>query len=125
MRADMLDLLIFAIVVLVVFGAVLENIRLKNKNVELMFLLAQSAIDINGIKESIKNKTEDVESEHLIAFLNETRDMAYKYIEDLQLELIGFAKILEQESSSPNDLSLLRIKKAFENIENMTPNEDK
>lgn len=121
----MLDLLIFVIVVLVVFGAVLENIRLKNKNVELMFLLTQSAMDIKGIKENIKNKTEDVESEHLIAFLNETRDMAYKYIEDLQLELIGFAKILEQESSSPNDLSLLRIKKAFENIENMTPNEDK
>ncbi len=120
----MLDLLIFVLVVIVITGAVIENIRLKNKNVELMFLLAQSAIDINGIKESIKNKTEDVESEHLIAFLNETRDMAYKYIEDLQLELIGFAKVLEQEALSPNDLSVLRIKKAFESIENIKINEN-
>lgn len=120
----MIDLLIFILVIIVVFGAVIENIRLKNKNVELMLLLAQSTIDINSIKQRIENQTDNVEQEHLIAFLNETRDMAYKYIEDLQNELIKFAKVLEQESLSPNDLSVPRIKKAFDSIESMRPNED-
>jgi|DEB19_MinimDraft_3_1074340.scaffolds.fasta_scaffold00039_23 hypothetical protein len=117
----MLDLLVFILVVIVIVGAVIENIRLKNKNIELMFLLTQSAIDINSIKEKIENNSENIEQEHLIAFLTETRDMAYKYIEDLQKELITFAKILDQESSSPNDLSVLRIKKAFDNLESMKP----
>jgi len=50
--------------------------------------------------------------------------MAYKYIEDLQNELIIFAKVLDNESESPNDLSVPRIKKAFEQIEKMRPSED-
>jgi len=37
----MLDLLAFIVVVIIITGAVIENIRLKNKNIELMFLLAQ------------------------------------------------------------------------------------
>jgi hypothetical protein len=51
--------------------------------------------------------------------------MAYKYIEDLQNELVLFANILEKESESPNDLSVPRIKKAFEQLEQMRPNEDR
>lgn len=121
----MLDLLIFVVVVVVITGAVIENIRLKNKNVELMFLLAQSTIDMNAIKDKLINTNEDPDKDHFIAFLNDTREMAYKYIEDLQNELVLFANILEKESESPNDLSVPRIKKAFEQLEQMRPNEDR
>ncbi|MEY3312439.1 MAG: hypothetical protein RL348_1788, partial [Bacteroidota bacterium] len=49
----MLDILIFALVVIVICGAVLENIRLKNKNIELLFLLAQLNIDNGLLKKNI------------------------------------------------------------------------
>ena len=120
----MLDLLIFIFVVIVITGAVIENIRLKNKNIELMFLLAQSTLDITAIKDKISSQDNDTEKDHFITFLNDTREMAYKYIEDLQNELIIFAKVLDNESESPNDLSVPRIKKAFEQIEKMRPSED-
>jgi len=119
----MIDLLIFVIVVTVVAGAVIENIRLKNKNVELMFLLAQSTLDINAVKDKISNLKDNPEKDHFIAFLNDTRNMAYKYIEELQGELITFAKVLEKELESPNDLSVPRIAKAFEQVEKMRPRE--
>lgn len=82
----MLDLLIFVVVVVVIVGAVLENIRLKNNNTELLFLLAQSNIDNSLIKKKITEE-EDIEKDHLIKFLSDSRDSSYQYIEDIQEEL--------------------------------------
>lgn len=95
----MFELLTFIIVVLVIVGAVLENIRLKNKNVELLFALSQSLLDSEGIKRSIfNNKTQDeseVEKDHLITFLSDTREIAFDEIEKIQNAIKEFIDIAD------------------------------
>lgn len=90
----MLDILIFVIVVLVITGSVLENIRLKNKNTELVFLLAQLSLDNDAIKKRLSSP-EDIEKDHLIKFLSETRESSYIFIEEFQQELKNFKEDLE------------------------------
>lgn len=91
----MFDLLIFIVVVVVITGAVLENIRLKNNNTELLFLLAQSNIDNSLIKKKVTTD-QDIEKDHLIKFLSESRDSSYQYIEDFQEELTNFKNDLSR-----------------------------
>ncbi|NBP55860.1 hypothetical protein EBU71_04865 [bacterium] len=92
----MFDLIIFVIVISVVIGAVLENIRLKNSNTELLFLLAQLNIDNAVIKNKL-NSDQDIEKDHLIKFLSETRDSSYEYIESFQKELKNFKNDLSSD----------------------------
>lgn len=92
----MIDVLIFVVVVLIVFGATLENIRLKNKNVELMFLVAQSHID-NGIIKQKLTTDKDVEKDHLITFLSDTRDIAFTEIEKLQKHIRDFVDFADTQ----------------------------
>lgn len=96
----MFELLTFIIVVVVIVGAVLENIRLKNRNVELLFALSQSLLDSEGIKRSIfNNKTQDegeVEKDHLIAFLSDTREIAFDEIEKLQNAVKEFIDVADK-----------------------------
>lgn len=90
----MLDILIFLIVVVVITGSVLENIRLKNKNTELLFLLTQLKLDNEAIKKNLLS-SQDVEKDHLIKFLSETRESSYIFIEEFQQELKNFKEDLE------------------------------
>jgi len=92
----MLDLLIFIIVVVVITGAVLENIRLKNKNIELLFLLAQLNLDNNAIKKNLPT-SEDIEKDHLIKFLSETRDASYLFIQEFQDEIKNLKENLDND----------------------------
>jgi hypothetical protein len=90
----MLDILVFIIVVIAITGSVLENIRLKNKNTELLFLLAQLSLDNDAIKKRLSSP-EDIEKDHLIKFLSETRESSYIFIEEFQQELKNFKEDLE------------------------------
>lgn len=92
----MVDLIIFIIVVIFIFGVVIENIRLKNKNIELLFLLTQSKLDNELIKKQISS-SEDIEKDHLIAFLSETRELAFSEIEKLQKNIKEFIDLAHKE----------------------------
>jgi len=92
----MFDLLVFIIVVIVITGAVLENIRLKNKNIELLFLLAQLNLDNDAIKKNLSTSS-DAEKDHLIRFLSETRDASYAFIQEFQDEIKNFKKDLDSD----------------------------
>jgi len=92
----MFDLILFIIVVIVISGVVIENIRLKNKNIELLFLLTQLKLDNESIKKKI-SLSEDIEKDHLIAFLNETRELAFNEIEKLQKNIKEFIDIADRE----------------------------
>jgi hypothetical protein len=92
----MFDLLVFIIVVIVITGAVLENIRLKNKNIELLFLLAQLNLDNDAIKKKLST-SEDVEKDHLIKFLSETRDASYVFIQEFQDEIKNLKQDLDND----------------------------
>lgn len=90
----MLDILIFIIVVVVITGTILENIRLKNKNIELLFLVTQLKLDNEAIKKNLLS-SQDVEKDHLIKFLSETRESSYIFIEEFQQELKNLKEDLE------------------------------
>jgi hypothetical protein len=106
----MLDILIFALVVIVICGAVLENIRLKNKNIELLFLLAQLNIDNGLLKKNIAS-SDDVEKDHLIKFLSETRDISYEFISDFQKQLVDLKTELDPYVSFFEDFNLSQEEK--------------
>jgi len=93
----MLDLLTFIVVIIVIFGAVIENIRLKNKNTELIFMLSQSLLDLEGIKKNsfANNDQKETEKDHLILFLSETRDIAFEEIEKVQNAIREFTDIAD------------------------------
>jgi len=93
----MLDLLTFIIVVVVMFVVILENIRLKNKNTELIFMLSQSLLDMEGVKKGVlvENKQEEVDKDHLISFLSETREIAFDEIEKMQNAIKEFMDIAD------------------------------
>lgn len=118
----MFELLTFIVVVIVVFGLVLENIRLKNKNVELMFMLTQSYIDMDAVKKKI-NKTDDVEKDHLISFLSDTREIAYQHIENVNNYLLEFKDLMDKELSNPDENSIDNITIAFSKLQEIYPEE--
>lgn len=92
----MLDLLIFITVIIVIAGAVLENIRLKNSNTELLFLLAQLNLDNDAIKKNLPT-SEDIEKDHLIKFLSETRESSFIFIQEFQNEIKNLKQDLDDE----------------------------
>jgi len=116
----MFDVLIFILVITIIIGATIENIRLKNNNTELLFLLAQLNIDNAAIKNNLP-VSEDTEKDHLIKFLSETRDIAYKYIEDVHEALLEYKEEIEFDLINPSDLSILRFRSAFDKLKTIYP----
>lgn len=92
----MSEFFIFTVVIIILFGIIIENLRLKNKNSELLFLLTQTNIDNFIIKNNIHNDS-NIEKEHFNKFLTESREVAFKYIEEVQKELLEFYEDLESD----------------------------
>lgn len=133
----MLDLLTFIIVVVVLFGLVIENIRLKNKNTQLVFMLSQSLLDLEGVKRSVfvENKQEEVQKDHLISFLSETREVAFDEIEKLQNAVKEFIDIADKNFAyfdkygilSEGDLfyeTMLTVSAEYKKLKQFLPEED-
>lgn len=116
----MLEFIIFLFVFVVFTFLSISNTRLKNQNLELILILDQSIKDIELIRSRV-NGDSFTEKEHLISFLNETRDVAYKYIEDVHQSLLEFRDTIEIELLAPNDESIERIKIAFKKLEKIYP----
>lgn len=117
----MFDLIFFLIIILIIVVIIIENIRLKNKNTELIFLLTQSMLDLNVIKDKFNNLNQDTEKEHFLTFLNETREIAYTYIEDVHKALLEYRSEIEQDLNNPNDLSIHKFRSAFNKLKTIYP----
>jgi sortase (surface protein transpeptidase) len=127
----MIELITFIGVVCIIFGAIVQNIRLKNNNVQLMYMLTQTYIDNNEIKNKFKENN-DVEKDHLIKFLSESREVSYKYIEDIQNKIKYFVNDLEKEvnffnqygvlsQDYPHYETLVKLSKHYEIFKNEMP----
>lgn len=116
----MLEFILFLIVFTVVTALSFFIIRLKNINKELIKAIDQAVIDIENFRGKFV-LDEQVEREHLLSFLNETRDIAYKYIEDVHIALLEYKTEIEYDLDNPSDLSIPRLKKAFEKLQNIYP----
>ena len=91
---------------------------------------------IDDIEESKIKTDESVHKENFIKFLSDSRDWAYKYIEDVQLGLNGFIKEIESEinyfkeygtvlgTSTPNYYSMKKITEEYEKLKTLLPKEE-
>jgi hypothetical protein len=120
MRQDMLDFIIFTSIATILTFVNVVYFRLKNKNLQLLMILNQTISDVELLQNNF-NKDSSVEKEHLIAFLNETRDVAYKYIEDVHKALLEYESEIEFDLLNPNDLSITRFRSAFEKLKKIYP----
>lgn len=116
----MLEFIIFLIVFTVIVVLSVMIIRLKNLNSQLITAIEQSIKDIEYVSSRFNNN-ESIEKEHLLAFLNETRDIAYKYIEDVHIALLEYKAEIEYDLENPNELSIHRFRKAFTKLQEIYP----
>lgn len=116
----MSEFILFLIVFTVITTLTIIIIRLKNINMQLIIAIDQSIKDLEYLS-SKSNNNNLVDREHLISFLNETRDIAYKYIEDVHEALLEYKSEIEYDLQNPNELSIHRLKKAFEKLEKIYP----
>jgi len=116
----MFEFILFLFFVLVFFGLSVEVIRLKNKNLQLLLIINQTIKDIEFVQNRF-NQNNQPEREHLLSFLNETRDVAYKYIEDVHDSLLVFKSEIENELANPNIDSIKKIKIAFNKLQKIYP----
>lgn len=76
--------------------AIYVAINLKIRNKEMFQLLVQSEIDKKSLVNFIdKNKLEEEAGDGFVKFLSESREAAFKYIEEVQLALHNFSKTFE------------------------------
>lgn len=100
----MVDLSLYLFIVLVLMFLIFKNIQLKkkfNKSVETLF---QVYIDKNIIENATKTQLADLKDttsiekesqENFILFLNQSRDWAFQYIEDVQKAIDDFLNKVE------------------------------
>lgn len=116
----MIEFILFLVVFTIIVFLSVKIIRLQNINKQLVIAIDQSIKDIEYI--SSKVITDNItEKEHLLSFLNETRDIAYKYIEDVHAALLEYRSEIEYDLSNPSELSIPRLKKAFEKLQEIYP----
>ena len=86
---------------------------------QLIIALNEAIRDIEKLQERPNEGL--IEKEHLLSFLNETRDIAYKYIEDVHSALLEYKDSIEYDLENPNDLSIQRFRKAFNKLQEIYP----
>ena len=90
---------------------------------------------INGLEGDSLEKDESVHKENFIKFLSESRDWAYKYIEDVQDGLGNFIKAVDKDikhfdqyglagPTGPDQDSLKRISIAYKELIKLMPAEE-
>jgi hypothetical protein len=119
MRVEMLEFFIFLIVFTIITALSIIIVRLKNVNLQLIIAIDQAIADIEVL--SARSNEAPTEKEHLLSFLNETRDIAYKYIEDVHAALLEYRDEIEYDLNNPSELSIHRLKNAFKKLEKIYP----
>ena len=99
---------------------VVSLVKSKNKNKELV--------------ERLSNR-EEIANESYVKFLNESRDWAYAYIEDVQNRLTEFANKVEPQLNyfntygttvqGPHQILVKEITEAYEELKSVLPEENK
>jgi len=98
-------------------------------------------LEYNQLREHIETKglpksDEEIHNENFIKFLSDSRDWAFKYIEDVQNGLSSFIKEVEPQIEHykkyggavegmmpPHDFALKKISKEFEELKKLLPKE--
>jgi hypothetical protein len=89
----------------------------------------------NIILEKRLSNREEIANESYVKFLNESRNTAYEYIEDVQVRLINFAKRVEPQLdyynkygtavSGPHTILVKELSEAYDELKTIMPEDNK
>jgi c-di-AMP phosphodiesterase-like protein len=116
----MFEFLIFFLVTILVSSLGIYITRLKNANLKLLMALNKTIFDVESLSNKF-NSDQTPEREHLISFLNETRDIAYKYIEDVHVALLEYKNEIEYDLINPTEDSINKFREAFNKLQKIYP----
>jgi len=101
-----------------------KNIRLRFRNNDLIASLLQSQIDKVILKDHIDkdrttNEEKDSSNDGFLKFISDSREHAFKYIEESQKTIESFVKFLDNnieylKSNQPKDLKYKTVMKSLE-----------
>lgn len=87
-----------------------------------------------GLEKRLANR-EEIANESYVRFLNESRNTAYEYIEDVQDKLISFAKRVEPQLDyyntygtavqGPHTILVKELSEAYEELKTIMPEDNK
>jgi hypothetical protein len=137
----MFELIIYLIVILAFSWLIFENLRLRSKFNKSVATLFQVYIDKNISDDIAKKALEEKvyadeavkeSQEAFINFLNQSREWAFKYIEetqtvinkfiiDVEPDILYFDKYGDTVGSKPNYDSMRRISEAFKQLKTVLP----
>jgi hypothetical protein len=134
----MIEFVSFAVFILLFFILIIKNISIKLKLVLTSKELMQAYVDKNILAEklfeisTIELLKKETDPEAFLKFISDSRDWAYKYIEDLQSELSKFINNIEPEiayfdeygvasSAYPHYHSMKKISGAYKELKKMLP----
>lgn len=116
----MLEFFIFVSITTLITLFSLYVIRLKNTNLKLLLAINQTMFDVESLSKKFQDG-QSPESEHLISFLNETRDVAYKYIDDVHKALLEYKEEIDYDLKNPNNNSINIFRQSFEKLQKIYP----
>jgi hypothetical protein len=116
----MFEFLIFFSVTIFIVSLSVYITRLKNANLKLLMALNKTIFDVDSLSKKL-NSDQTPEREHLISFLNETRDIAYKYIEDVHSALLEYKNEIEYDLINPTEDSINKFREAFNKLRQIYP----
>jgi hypothetical protein len=131
----------FSILVFVIVLLIVNTIRLQFRNQKLILKNVQDSMDKNTIilklKEEIqKNNNSSIEqTDGFLKFISESRDWAFKYIEDVQATLTVFKNKVEPKFKYANTYGTVsgqnayleiiqEIELAYEELKNIMPEDN-
>jgi hypothetical protein len=126
--------IIIALVSAIAIAMTIKVVTLRQKIKLLVVSLATVQDIFNDAKSNEKDN--DVHTESFIKFLSDSRDWAYKYIEDVQESISSFVSEVEPEiayfdeyglvgDAYPHYHSMKKISKAYKDLKKVLPDEGK
>lgn len=123
MSFDLIEVILASVVVALLFVVLIVSVVSKAKTAKLYAAIAQLVVDKQILSDEVKrlsfmaNNSPAIEND-FIKFLSESRDSAYKYIEDVQSILLELKDLVDSDGSE------LEIDMCYQKLINLLPSED-
>ena len=130
----MIEIIVYGIIVIIFVVLLFKNMRLTIKNLDLIEKNLQVHIDraILSDKLSIEMQKSGLQNDDFLSFISKSRDMAFEYIESVQLGIDKFIVDVEPEiayfdeygivgSAFPHYNSMKKISVAYKELKNLLP----
>lgn len=113
---NIVELIVFVVVVIVLAALIFNNIRLFFKGRRLLKVLVQTTLDNIVLKEALEDLKQDhqlvvstAESDGFVKFLSESREWAFDYIEGVQNSIKDLSLAMKSGEISKIDKSYLKL----------------